>query len=136
MKKAKKLEKRIRVMEEKIDGLDAMLEKMFLCVATLQVENAHTVVPTCRAVREGWGRLLRNAQQTKKSVSEMNFRQKLQEEDAAKGEKRKPKEGFGFLAGVRTWFPIRRSLREGGARAPRSGRPARSWSSTGGRRDR
>ena len=38
MKKAKKLEKRIRVMEEKIDGLDAMLEKMFLCAATLQVE--------------------------------------------------------------------------------------------------
>lgn len=27
MKKAKKLEKRIRVMEEKIDALDAMLER-------------------------------------------------------------------------------------------------------------
>ena len=85
MKKAKKLEKRIRVMEEKIDGLDAMLEKMFLCVATLQVENAHTVVPTCRAVREGWGRLLQNTQQTKEIVSEMNFQLKLREEDAAKG---------------------------------------------------
>ena len=69
----------------KIDGLDAMLEKMFLCVATLQVENAHTVVPTCRAVREGWGRLLQNTQQTKEIVSEMNFQLKLREEDAAKG---------------------------------------------------
>lgn len=85
MKKAKKLEKRIRVMEEKIDGLDAMLEKMFLCVATLQVENAHTVVPTCRAVREGWGRLLQNTQQMKEIVSEMNFQLKLREENAAKG---------------------------------------------------
>lgn len=72
-------------MEEKIDGLDAMLEKMFLCVATLQVENAHTVVLTCRAVREGWGRLLQNTQQMKEIVSEMNFQLKLREEDAAKG---------------------------------------------------
>ena len=75
----------IRIFLEKIDGLDAMLEKMFLCVATLQVENAHTVVPTCRAVREGWGRLLQNTQQTKEIVSEMNFQLKLREEDAVKG---------------------------------------------------
>ena len=64
-------------------GCDA--GEMFLCVATLQAENAHTVVPTCRAVREGWGRLLQNTQQTKEIVSEMNFQLKLREEDAAKG---------------------------------------------------
>ena len=52
MKKAKKLEKRIRVMEEKIDGLDAMLESSTTDFYKTKARlDAYT--EKCRREREG-----------------------------------------------------------------------------------